>query len=176
MSDQSDPNAYDPYMDPDNFAAWWSNDLLPKELKDPRLQLLCGRMHEVEKAVDRVDHTLQRFVARTNDLLDTQVIEIGKGAGGTFSFDAQTDDLEIITGFYAQFPLTAQNITLTFGMRGDAFVSDVQLPLPAGFSNVTDMNLIIRTTHRTVTWDDDSTDPGFICLFGYTASKPGSKP
>lgn len=150
---------------------------MPKEFDDPKFHVLLAQFGQMNDSVNQMHETLSKYLANTRTALNTQIVEVGRGqadGSGTFGFNAQTSDLEIITAFYAYFPLTATDITLTFGSKGDQLNQSSTLPIAPGFSNIQGMNYRVRRPYRTLTWGNvQATDAPFIVLFGHAAPTIG---
>jgi len=142
----------------------------PEDRADFRI--LHNDLSVLTQAIQANTDTLSDFITNQTALLDSFITEVGtcptENIGtGSFSFNAQTADIELVTGLYAWFPTTATNCQVSLG--------SVNLPLAPGWSQLVDIQLLADRVKRVVTWDNEqATDAPFVVLF--TRPAPGGIP
>lgn len=137
---------------------------------NPALRIIHNDMQVLTKSLDNNVAAITAFAETQSAMLATYITEVGKplSAGlGTYTFDAQTADIELVVGLYAWFPDTVTNAEIDLGT--------VQLPLAPGWSQLVDINLLADRVTRRVSWDNvQPTDTPFVVLF--TRPAPGGIP
>lgn len=138
----------------------------------PDFRILNNNLRLLVDAIQANTTTLDDFINSQTALLDTFITEVGicpvaNIGTGSYTFAAQTADIELVIGLYAWFPTTAKNALLNMG--------SVVLPLAPGWSQLVDINLLADRPNRVVTWGNASNnDQPFVVLF--TRPAPGGIP
>lgn len=134
----------------------WGKDIDPEDFsakfkyKDIR-NLLQQLLHTQQEMPKLLAHYLAEQAAEANTFLHEGDRGQLDTTAGTYTFDAQTHDLEIITTILVRLPTTVTNPVLEFEN------GDITIPLVAGYTFLQDLQIPVIRTERLVTWGNPLT-------------------